>query len=104
MMKLLGNTVLLEPLNPLLSRGGLHLIERYQDNKQFRVVAVGPGRRVRKKGKADRLETPEVQPGDHVLLNQYYGNKFAFDDGTGRILVEAADIEAKWRPGTTYPD
>lgn len=104
-MNLLSNMVLLEPLASVLtSRGGLHLVERYQDNKQFRVVAAGPGRIVRRRGKADRLEAPEVQPGDHVLINQYYGNKMAFEDGSGRIIIDAADILAKWRPGTVYPD
>lgn len=103
-MRLLGNTVLLEPLPvKLVSPGGIHYFERYRDDRmQFRVLAVGPGRVVRKKGRPDVLIPVEVEPGDHCLTAQIHGNKLAFEDGSGRIIIEADEIIAKWRPGSTF--
>lgn len=98
--RLLGNTVLLKPLPfKTTSLGGLALPPnaKYQpDQLQFTVLAVGPGRVVRKKGKVPVTIPIEVDPGDRVLLSQYHGNRFAFDDGSGCIIVDASEIIAKY--------
>lgn len=101
-MRLTGNNVLLIPLPPKTkSEGGILFdMKRRDDRMQYFVLAVGPGRTVRKKGKPDVHIPIDLQPGDHVLTPQIHGNKFAFKDGTGRIIIEADEIIAKWRPGT----
>lgn len=99
-LRLVGNNVMLQPLPPKLrSEGGLHLPphEKWRDDRmQYRVIAVGPGRIVRKKGKPDVHIPIDLEPGDHVLTPQIHGNKFHADSGT--IIIEADEIIAKWKP------
>lgn len=99
-MRMTGNNILIAPLpKKARSKGGIHLLASYNDDaKQFVVLEVGPGRTVRKKGKEPVLISPEVDPGDHVLANLYGGNKMAFEDGSGRLVVDASEVLAKWRP------
>ncbi len=99
-MRLTGTNVLIEPLpKKLKTSTGLVLVDRYQDDRmQWKVLAVGPGRVVRKKGKPDVLIPIEVEPGDHVLTPLVHGNKFAFDDGSGKLIIEYEEIIAKWKP------
>jgi chaperonin GroES len=99
MLKLLRNTVLLQPLPPkTVSDGGVHLAMQYQDDrKQWRVLAVGPGRRL----KTGLVLPPEVQPGDRVLYNPDLGNRYAFSDRDrehypGCVIADADRIEMKW--------
>jgi co-chaperonin GroES (HSP10) len=98
-MRVLGNNILIAPLNrPVKSAGGVDLPQNAKyaaDGMQFRVLAVGPGRVVRKKGKPDVLIPIDIEPGDFVLMNEIHGNKFKYPDG--RLIVEADEIIAKWR-------
>jgi len=93
-MKLLGNTVLLEPLLPTLkSPGGIHYSERHVDDKmQHYVLAVGPGRKL----KNGCVLPPEVRVGDKCLCAvDGLGVKHKFDDG--RVLVDADIIQMIWK-------
>lgn len=98
-MKLIGNTVLLEKLpQRKSSAGGITLPQQYQDDeKQWRVVAVGPGRTVRKKGKPDVVIPIEVEPGDYVLAEVGFANKAALENG--QLIVDADQVLMKWTPG-----
>lgn len=100
MTRLLGNNVLLAPVAPKsLSAGGILFPyqPRYQrDLMHYRVLAVGPGRVVRKRGKPDVAIPIELERGDHVITGQIHGNKVYFKDGS--IIIEADEIIAKWRP------
>lgn len=97
-IKILGNHVLIGKLpQKTQTKGGIHLVGRYQDDeKRWMVLSVGPGRVVKKKGKPDVLIPIELKPGDYVITNMYGGNKLALEDGTGRLVVEADEIIAKW--------
>lgn len=93
-MKLLGNSVLLEPLMPeKKSKGGIwYDMKRRDDRMQYWVLAVGPGRRLR----GGLILPPEVRTGDRCLCNpDGLGIKHKFDDG--RILVDAGIIQMIWR-------
>lgn len=91
-MKLLGNTVLLEPLpTAKKSSGGIFLCSRYQDDRmQWKVVAVGPGRRL----KNGTMLPPECKPGDLCLCQADSGNRYKFPDGS--VIVNASQIEMIW--------
>jgi co-chaperonin GroES (HSP10) len=99
-MRLLGHTVLLAPLKPThaVTPGGIHLLPNAHrtwvdadDEAQYRVLAVGPGKWVqpRRKGKHRRFVQPEVKAGDRVLVDLKPGIKETFDDHSGRIIVDA---------------
>jgi co-chaperonin GroES (HSP10) len=99
-MNLLGNLVLVAPLKPThaVSPGGIHLLPNAHrpwcdgdDQGQYRVTAVGPGKWVksRRKGRHRRFVQPEVRPGDRVLVDLKPGIKETFDDHSGRIIVDA---------------
>lgn len=95
MMRLFGNVVLLEPLpKKTASAGGILYAEKYQDDqKQWRVLMVGPGR----KTKRGVLIKPELEVGDVILTEMIHGNKFAYEDGSGWIIIEADEIIGKWQ-------
>lgn len=102
-LKLLGNSVLLEPIDAgeqLSSASNLVLVNHHKRaNLKFKVVAVGPGAFVKRRKKRVWLQ-PEVEPGDRVLCNAELDPaivKHSLDDGTGRVLVDAAGILMKWR-------
>lgn len=99
MMTVLGNNVLLEPLpQQTKSAGGLLLASKYQDDQmRYRVLLVGPGRWVRKKGKPAVHIPIDVEPGDCVLAPPIHGNKLAFENVLGWLIVEADEIIAKWQ-------
>lgn len=91
-MNPLRNLVLLEPL-PLEVRspGGIFYSQSHTyDNWQYRVLAVGPGKR-RKDGTNQR---PEVRAGDRCLFRPGAGNRHVFEDG--RLIVEAEQILMIW--------
>jgi len=99
-MRLLGHTVLLAPLKPThaVSPGGIVLLPNQHrvwvnsdDDGQYRVLGVGPGKWVkpRRKGKHRRFVQPEVNVGDRVLVDLKPGIKETFDDHSGRIIVDA---------------
>jgi len=93
-MKLIGNTVLLEPLLPeLRSRGGIwYDMKRRDDRMQFYVLEVGPGRKLRN----GLILPPEVRVGDKCLCNQEgLGVRHKFEDG--RVLVDAEIILMIWK-------
>lgn len=98
-MKIQGNHVLIEPLpKRLKSDGGISLVERYRDDEmQWRVLAVGAGRIVRKKGKPDVLIPIEVEVGDCVLTPMIHGNKFSFENGSGWLVIEYDELIAVWK-------
>ena len=91
-MKLLRNLVLLGPLpQPEKSAGGIALSASYSyDNWQYRVLAVGPGKRLRD----GTILCPEVRPGDRCLFRPGVGNPYTFEDG--RLIVEADQILMLW--------
>lgn len=90
-MKLLGNRVHLEPLPPqALSPGGILLVQSYQDDQmRYRVLAVGPGRKL----KDGSILPPEVQPGDHVLAPLYFDHVLMPD---GTRVCDLTQLIAKW--------
>lgn len=97
-MKLIGNIVLVEPLpKKTISEGGIHFVMRYRDDDmQWKVLEVGSGTIVRKKGKPDVHIPIELEPGDHCLTPMVCGNKYVFKDG--RRILDANEIIAKWKP------
>ena len=86
MIRLLGNRVALAPIPPLaVSHGGIHMVGN-DDRTQFRVIGVGPGRKLRD---GSRL-APEVSIGDKVYAPLTYDH-VTLDDGTK--IVDAGAIE-----------
>ena len=100
-LKLTGTNILLQPLpQKLRSDGGILFSANYRDDEtQFRVLAVGPGRWIRRKGKKPFFKACEVEVGDHVLTEQVHGNKLQMPNGV--IIIEHDEIIAKWRPGVS---
>lgn len=90
-MKLLGNRVRLMPLaQKTQSDGGIAYAERYRDDQmQFTVLNVGPGRKL----KNGSVLPPEVKPGDHVLAALYHEHTILKD---GTRIVDAKEILAAW--------
>lgn len=64
-IKPIGNKVLCYQVMPdTFTKGGLHLVSKYlDDRKKFRVLACGPGKRL----KDGTLAPIEASPGDIVL-------------------------------------
>lgn len=93
-----GNNILIAPLQAnALAAQGIEVPEKYRaDPLQFRVLAVGPGRVVRKKGKEPIRIPHDIEVGDCVLLPQVHGNKLAMPNGVQ--IIEADEIIAKWKP------
>lgn len=91
-MRLLGNTVWLKPLpQETQSHGGIFYdMSRRDDRKQWIVVAIGAGRKL----KDGTTLPPEVRPGDKCLCNVGIGNRYTFDDGS--VIVEADQVELIW--------
>lgn len=87
-MRILGNRVLLEPLpQATQSSGGIHLVERYQDDKmQYRVAGIGTGKRI----------PEEIAVGDCVLTPLYFDHT-TLEDGTGRKIVGVEQLIAVWK-------
>jgi co-chaperonin GroES (HSP10) len=96
-VRLTGNNVLLMPVQPeLKTPGGILRSPKYvDDTMQYRVLAVGPGRVVRKKGKPDVLIPIELERGDFALTGKYLGPKLQMRNGT--IVIDADQIVAKWK-------
>lgn len=94
-MQLLGNRVLLQPINtPEVSAGGILRPAQYQaDTVQFTVMAVGPGRR-----KHGVCIPPEVRVGDRCLCHAARGSQATLEDGS--IIVDASQVEMLWPPPT----
>lgn len=87
-MKLLGNRILVEPLvKKETSHGGVVMPQQYNDDQmQYRVVAVGPG----KNG------VPlEVQPGDCVLCNVWVKGDYVLPDG--KRIMDVDNVLMKWK-------
>jgi len=87
--RMIGNNVLLEPLpQAQQSPGGIHYVQTYRDDQtQWRVLSVGPGK-VNKKGILIALE---VKPGDRVVAPLYHDHAVLAD---GRRVVDAGQIIA----------
>ena len=102
-LKLIGHTVLIEPLDAEVqtSASGLHLVNHHRKSTlKFRVIAVGPGGWRRKKGRPDKWVQPEVEVGDCILSRAMLDAdivKHSIDDGSGRLLIHADGILMKWR-------
>lgn len=92
-MRLLGPRLLVEPIPPLTtSTGGIVIPTAFNDNRMtFKVVAVGPGKRL----KNGSVRPVEAQPGDKILCTQYHGNLHAFDDG--KLIVDETDVVMVWK-------
>jgi len=86
-MKILGNRILIKPLpQDTKSRGGIHLVDNYNDNQMlFEVLDVGPGRRVK-----GSLLPPEVSVGDRIIAHSFQSNVHVFDDG--RKIIDADGV------------
>lgn len=115
-MKLLGNTILIEPLpdaNEQISEGGIICVNHYlKTNLKFRVLAIGPGAQRQRKRPSGKLKTvpafdkPEVEVGDCILCRAELDDavtKYAFDDGTGRLIINADQIIASWKQPSVPP-
>ena len=90
-IRLLGNRVHLRRMQAeMKTESGIHLIERYQDDRsQYLVLGVGPGR----KSKKGVLRVPEVKAGDFVLVPRLQDSVTLSD---GSFIVHASQIWAKW--------
>lgn len=103
-MRLLGNTVLLEPFDAEVwqsSASNLFIVNHYKKSTlAFKVLAVGPGEWRRKKRKPAVFIKPEVVPGDLVICRAQLDPgvvKHSLDDGSGRIIVGADSLMLSWR-------
>lgn len=107
MLKPLTNDVILLPVDERgqFSAGGLLLVNKWKrPTLKFKVLAVGPPGYVQRTNAKGRkrlvFRSPEVEVGDMVLCRAILDSgicKHAFDDGSGRVLVSAENILAKWR-------
>jgi co-chaperonin GroES (HSP10) len=112
MIKLLGSTLLIEPLpdaDEQVSEGGIICVNRYKKtNLKFRVLAVGPGefrKRLRKDASGrfkttKQFDAPEVAVGDCILSRcelDADAVKFSYDDGSGRLIIRADAAMLVWR-------
>lgn len=107
-LKLIGNRVAIMPLKSTNEKtpDGLFLIPNQHrsfvstdDEFQYRVLAIGPGRWVKatKKGCPSHFEKPEVMAGDRVLVDLRYGGLLHdFEDGSHWLIVDSAKILMKW--------
>lgn len=88
-----GN-VLLAPLpQRQRSGGGIMLPPQYRDDElQWIVLGVGPGKIIRKKKREARHLAPPVAVGDHVICLSGLANKVAF--ANGRIIVDSDQVIA----------
>jgi co-chaperonin GroES (HSP10) len=99
-VKLFGNNVLIGPLiqKRVTDSGLIHLpIGRTLwdgDQKQWVVLAIGPGRRTKK----GVLIPPEVKVGDRVIFNPQFqhGIRHTFEDGSRWSIVDAGRLEMTW--------
>lgn len=91
-IKPIGNKVLCYQVMPALkTNGGLVLLEKYEDDrKRFRVLACGPGKRL----KDGTLAPIEASPGDIVLTEMMGRDRAQLEDGTGRWVIDATEIVA----------
>ena len=106
-LKPLINECILQPVDEQgqFSAGGLLLVNKWKrPTLKFRVLAVGAAGfvyRINGKGKRKRVyRLPEVEVGDMVLCRAIVDSGVAkahLDDGTGRIVVDADRLLAKWR-------
>lgn len=90
-LTMLGNRVLLVPLKQQSKTiSGLIIPEAFQDDeKRYRVVAVGPGKRL-KDGTYKRIE---CKPGDIVLVAPYQAHVIV-DEHDGQLRIfDASAIE-----------
>lgn len=85
----LGDNLLVAPLPPQRSIGGILLPDSVRDeanmggSKLYLVLAVGPGR-VTKKG----VRVPvQAAPGDHVVCHSYTDGPKDIEDGTHRKII-----------------
>lgn len=91
-IKPLPGKVLVNRIERTRSSGGIHYVSAYQDDeKQFRVLAVGPPR---KKADGRDLAPVEVKAGDHVIVEMLGYERKPVDDGTGRLVIDAREIVA----------
>ena len=90
-IRILGNRVHLQRILPRLQTpSGMHVVEKYADDKmQYLVLGVGPGR----KSKKGVLRVPEVKAGDFVLVPRLQDSVTLSD---GSFIVHASQILAKW--------
>lgn len=88
-MKLLGNRVLVQPLpQATQSSGGIQYSPSYRDDQtRYRVLAVGPGRRL----KNGTVIPPEVSHGDLVIAPLYHDHAILKD---GCRVIDAGQIIA----------
>jgi co-chaperonin GroES (HSP10) len=93
-LRLLRNTLWIEPAIRLQSQSRLYLSPRSQDQDQmqWRVLGCGPGR-VTRKG----VPVPmEIQPGDFILWKIDSGGSL-HDFPDGRLIIDAATVIACWK-------
>lgn len=84
-MRILGNRLLVRPVRRTKTASGLYLPAdaKYQpDDWVFEVLAVGSKVKV------------ELKPGDRVVLQNYRGQDFTFENGD--LLVNADNAQLSW--------
>lgn len=74
------------------SEGGvLFDMSRRDDRKQFKVLQVGPGKRL----KNGSIQPLEIVPGDKVLIGVTGANLFEWTDGV--MIIDASEVVAFWK-------
>jgi len=108
-IRLIGNRVLLAPKERPAKIGRIFLPADNELNtfkQEWLVLAVGPGAyKVNKKTKV-RTFVPltDVVPGDMVLCRLDMPRMSqSLDDGTGRVIVDASQLQASWREEPQTP-
>lgn len=91
-IKPLGNKVLCAQIMPeMQTASGILFLEKYRDDrKRFRVLACGPGLRL----KNGALKPIEAEPGDQIICNMLGQDRYQLEDGTQRWVIDAREIVA----------
>lgn len=93
-IRVIGNALLIVPIDEQgqLSPSGIVQVNFYKKpTLKFRVLAVGPGEFVKKK-KRRVWRTHDVNAGDFIISRALLDGhvvRHSFDDGTGRMLINA---------------
>src|SRR4029078_1769360 len=88
-MRLTSENILVQPITPEASINGIFLPDIVRDDintggpKLFRVLALGPGRRLN----AYERSVMHCEPGDRVIAQSYYAGPIDLPDGT-KILPQ----------------
>ena len=88
--RMTGNNMLCAPTGRAERTGRIFRAEAYSDDQtQYYVLAVGPGRRTRK----GEIIPPIVKPGDKVLCQMHFSHH-TLEDGTNRKIINCDQVIA----------